>query len=341
MNNKKNVSLIDQVIENPQVFDLMQSISLLERDAVSNGFSQLGNKDGRPEAIRFSGKISLSFEASDLTSVKNSLEKSHAYKVQSPIMVLLGTGGAMPEPFAELVMYRNSIKDFSTSEFLDIFHNKFLTLFYLARKKRFPGLSWESPDKSIVAKASNLLGALGREKKGNKKKDEAHWIRHAGLLCGVPRSMSGLLSILKDRFGFENINGEQFIGCWYELESQNTCRLDNSIHAPVLGRNAVLGNKIWDQTACIKLSIKNLSWSSLQSFLPEGKKLLPMKKIIQKYLSKETRVQLSFVPRNKEIKNLRLSQESDNYLGFSSWIKSNQTQNFQEVNLQFNTSHVD
>ena len=85
-------------------------------------------------------------------------------------MVLLGTGGAMPEPFTELVMYRNSIKDFSTSEFLDIFHHKFLSLFYLARKKRYQGLSWESPDKSIVAKVSNLLGALGREKKKKPRK---------------------------------------------------------------------------------------------------------------------------------------------------------------------------
>ena len=51
MSNLTKSSLVDQIIKNPQSFDLMQSISLLERDAVSNGFSQVGVKDNRPEAI--------------------------------------------------------------------------------------------------------------------------------------------------------------------------------------------------------------------------------------------------------------------------------------------------
>ena len=339
MKNVKNNSLVDQIIENPQSFDLMQSISILERKAVRDGFSEVGIKDNRPEGIRFSGKISLIFEASDLTSVERRSDKCIAYAVQSPIMVLLGTGGAMPEPFTELVMYRNSIKDFSTSEFLDIFHNKFLSLFYLARKKRYQGLSWESGDKSIVARASNLLGALGREKE-KKEKGDVDWIRHVGLLCGIPRSMVGLLSILKDRFGFEQIDGQQFIGCWYELRPEDTCVLDSSSQGPVLSKNAVLGKKIWDQTAGIKLSITNLSWSTLKKFLPGGQDFLPMKKIIQRYLSRDIRVQILLKPKRDQIKNLKLSKSSECILGFTSWIKPNQTQNFEGVKFQFDASNI-
>ncbi len=340
MSNLTNTSLIDQIIEDPQSFDLMQSISLLERNAVSNGFSQVGVKDNRAEAIRFSGKISLIFEASDLSLVKRDSVNGSAYLVQSPIMVLLGTGGAMPEPFTELVMYRNSIKDYSTSEFLDIFHHKFLSLFYLARKKRYQGLNWESADKSIVAKASNLLGSLGRGKKRNQEKGEVHWIRHVGLLCGVPRSMVGLLSLLKDRFGFDEIDGEQFVGCWYKLEPEDISVLDKSLKAPILGKNAVLGKKIWDQTAGIKLSIKNLSWNAVKKFSPGGEEYLPMKKIIQRYLSRDIRVQVSLKPKKSQIKNLKISNNSDNFLGFSSWIKPSKTQSFQDTKFQFDTSHV-
>ncbi|OUW01361.1 MAG: hypothetical protein CBD16_05700 [Betaproteobacteria bacterium TMED156] len=340
MNTEKNTSLIDKIIKNPQSFDLMQSISILERDAVENGSSPVGAKDSRCEAIRFLGKISLSFEASDLTFVKRSKLKSHSYDVQSPIMVLLGTGGAMPEPFTELVMYRNSQKDLATAEFLDIFHNKFLALFYLARKKRFPGLSWESPDKSIIAKASNLLGALGREKIENKKKGEVHWIRHTGLLSGVPRSMAGLISILKDRFRFDVITGDQFIGCWYELNYKDICKLDGSSENCLLGKNIVLGKKIWDQTSGIKISIKNISWEKMQNFLPGGIEFLPMRKIIQRYLSRDIRVEISFKPKKNEIKEFQLFKNSDNFLGFSSWLKPKKTENFQEVKLQFDASHV-
>jgi type VI secretion system protein ImpH len=255
-------------------------------------------------------------------------------------MVLVGTGVALPDPFTEFVIYRNSFKDFSTSEFLDIFHNKFLTFFYLSRKKRFSGLSWESPDKSIVAKASNLLGSLGRERKNQNKKEEVNWVRHTGLLCGIPRSMEGLLSLLKDRFSFEQIDGDQFVGCWYKLEAENIFKLGNSKKAPVLGKNAVLGNKFWDQTAGIRLSIKNLSWASLQNFLPGGRDFLPMKKIIQRYLSRDIRVEILLTPQKDQIKNLKLSLASDNRLGLSSWIRPNETQNFQEVKLQFDVSNV-
>ena len=340
MVDKKNISLVEKIINNPQSFDLMQSISLLERDAVKNGFSPVGTRDTRSESIRFQGKISLSFEASDLTFVKRSGLKSHSYEVQSPLMVLLGTSGAMPEPFTELVMYRNSIKDYATSEFLDIFHNKFLTLFYLARKKRYPGLSWESPDESIIAKASNLLGALGRERKENMKKGEVHWIRHTGLLSGIPRSMSGLLSIIKDRFKFEEIHGQQFVGCWYELDYKDICKLDGSDENSTLGRNVVLGRKTWDQTAGIKISIKNITWKKLKRFLPEGNDFLPLKKIIQRYLPKDIKVEISFSPRINEINHFKLSNNSDNFLGFSSWLKSKNTKNFQEVKLHFDASHV-
>ena len=338
--NKKNFTLVDQIVRQPQKFDLMQSISLLEKEAVNKGFAPLGINDGRPVSVRFSGKVSLSFEASDLTMVKTDLKKNHAYLVQSPFMVLVGTGGAMPEPFTELVMLRNSVKDFSTSEFLDIFHNKFLTLFYLARKKRFPGLSWESPDRSIVAKASNFLASLGREKKNSRKEEDINWVKHTGLLCGIPRSMAGLLSLLKDRFDLKKIDGDQFVGCWHSLEPENISRLDKSKQASILGKSAVLGKKFWDQTAGIKLSISNLSWDSLQDFLPGGSNFLTMKKIIHRYLSRDLRVEILLEARKSEIKTLQLSHKNSNKLGFTTWIRSKKTRNFQAVKFQFDISDI-
>ena len=52
--NKKNFSLVDQIVREPQKFDLMQSISLLEKEAVNKGFAPLGINDGRPVSVRFS-----------------------------------------------------------------------------------------------------------------------------------------------------------------------------------------------------------------------------------------------------------------------------------------------
>ena len=75
--NKKNFTLVDQIVREPQKFDLMQSITLLEKEAVNKGFAPLGINDGRPMAVRFSGKVSLSFEASDLTMVEVNSKKNY------------------------------------------------------------------------------------------------------------------------------------------------------------------------------------------------------------------------------------------------------------------------
>ena len=103
--NKKNMSLVDQIIREPEKFDLMQSISLLEKEAVNNGFSPLGVNDSRSKSVRFSGKISLSFEASDLTMVKTASKKNYAYLIVK--IVQEWTRTTNPEIFS-LILYRLS-----------------------------------------------------------------------------------------------------------------------------------------------------------------------------------------------------------------------------------------
>ena len=65
-----------------------------------------------------------------------------------------------------------------------------------------------------------------------------------------------------------------------------------------------------------------------------------MKRIIQRYLSSDIRVQISMSPIRNEIKNFELSSRSKTRLGFSSWLKPGKTKIFQEVKFQFDTSHV-
>ena len=149
-----------------------------------------------------------------------------------------------------------------------------------------------------------------------------------------------MIKILRDRYKFEKIYGNQFIGCWYDLDKQDICRLDNSKDTIILGDNFVLGKKFWDQTGGIKLTIKNLSWARFNDFLPFGNEFLPMKRIIQRYLSSDIRVQISMSPIRNEIKNFELSSRSETRLGFSSWLKPRKTKIFQEVKFQFDTSHV-
>jgi type VI secretion system protein ImpH len=61
-------ALIARLIANPQGFDLFQAISLLER-AVPHA-RPLGRGTGAGEGVRLSGFVSLTFEPSDVRSVR-------------------------------------------------------------------------------------------------------------------------------------------------------------------------------------------------------------------------------------------------------------------------------
>ncbi len=312
----KDTALVDRLLDQPQGFDLFQAISLLERDGVASGRAPIGEgSDAGAEAVRLSSHVSFGFEASEVRQVTRDAATGEAFTLSTPVLSLLGQTGPLPSAFTEMVIERNAAKDFATADFLDILHHRLLSLFYLGRKRRRPGLGWSSPQASTVARATDYLCGLNMAARPK----HAPWLRHAGLLGGAPRSMAALCALLTDRYAMP-FRGEQFVGGWQRLEDDELTALGQAQRAPELGRSAFLGRRVWDQAAAIRLQADGQPMARVMQLLPGGELHDDFKASVRGFIPSALRVEVWLTPAAGTLTAGRLDADAALRLGWNAWM---------------------
>lgn len=312
----EHTTLTERLLDRPQGFDLFQAISLLERAGVAEGRAEIGEVG--IEAVRLRSHLSLGFEASDVKAAGRAPATGEAFSLTTPVLSLAGHAGPLPTAFTELLLARRAARDHAGSDFLDIFHHRLLSLFYLNRKRRRIGLGWKSPQASTVARASARLCGL----QGDMRAGHAPRLRHAGLLGGAPRSMAALCALLSDRYGMP-FTGEQFVGGWQRLEKDELTALGDRRRAPELGRTAFVGRRVWDQAAAVRLSVQGLPATRLMQLLPGGSLHTDFKAAVRHFMPSALRVEVCLTPAAGELPEGRLSASGAPRLGWNAWMGEN------------------
>lgn len=311
-------ALIERLLQRPQGFNLFQAISLLER--ATPGAARVGEGADAPEAVRLSSLVSFGFQASDVADVRALEGRGEPFVLTTPVMSLAGAQGPLPAPFTEMLLERRAARDHATADFLDIFNHRFLAFLYRSRKKHHIGLNWQSPQASALAGSLDALSSLGLRAGIRGPLGETAWLRHAGLLGGAPRSMTGLLAMLRDRLGVAAA-GKQFCGGWRTLEPTEWSRLGaQGPAAPRLGRTAVIGRRVWDQAAGIEIELSDLPLSRLRSFLPAGAEHGLVKWMVRRYVQQELDVSLVLKARPSEPRPRALRRSEGMRLGWTTWL---------------------
>jgi type VI secretion system protein ImpH len=312
-------ALVERLLDRPHGFNLFQAVSLLER--VSPELAPVGRGDGQTESVRLSSVVSLGFQPSDVSRVAAGGQHGEAYTLATAVMSLAGAQGPLPLPFTEMVLERTASRDHAMADFLDIFNHRFLAFLYRSRKKHHMGLNWQSPESSSLAACLDSLSSLGLKAGLRAPMGEATWLRHAGLMGGAPRSMTGLLAMLSDRLGVA-ASGQQFCGGWRHLEPRDVARLGSSAaqRAPRLGRSAVLGRRVWDQSAGISVVLSGLSLRRLRRLLRGGEEHELVKWMVRRYLQQDVGVEMVLRLDPRELKPSILGVKEPLRLGWTSWL---------------------
>ncbi|MFM0551267.1 type VI secretion system baseplate subunit TssG [Paraburkholderia sediminicola] len=331
-------ALIARLVAQPQGFDLFQAIHLLER--AQPWTRALGYGDGTDEAVRLRGFVSLAFEASDIRSAQrhplaNDAQPHHAhaghaaadharqpretYTLTTPVMTLAGANGPLPMPFTEMVLARRAARETAMGDLLDIFNHRFLSFLYRSRQKLAPSLTSRSPRDAELAACLDALGNLGLHGGPRGPRGASLWLRHAGLLGGAPRSMTGLLALLSDRLGV-TARGAQFVGGWHTVDAADSLRLARpGTRAPRLGGLAVLGRRTWSQSAGLRIEFFDLSETLFTALLPGGDAHELAAWLVRSYLQQDHEV--SFVlHRAKPASAGALGGAAAARLGWTSWV---------------------
>lgn len=320
------LELIDELLREPQRFDLFQAISLLERAAP--GRAPVGTGVGVDEAVRLGAHVDMAFAPSDIASLRatdkaDGNEPGPQWVLRTPALSLAGANGPLAAPFTELLLERRAQRDLAGLDFLDMFNQRLLGFRHRARARAHLALQ-PAGAKPLLTVIDQLSG-LGRSAGARGPAGEAAWLRHAGLQNAAPRSMASLLALLRDRLGLP-FTGEQFIGGWHALAPRERARLQGS-RTRRSGRCAArpgvsLGSRAWDQAAGFALAAPPLRRAQLAALLPGGERFALLEWLVARHLQGDFAVTLTLALSEAPASRLGASSPIAPRLGRSAWLSS-------------------
>jgi type VI secretion system protein ImpH len=287
-------SPVARLLHRPQGFEFHQAVRLLER------WMAALPPQARP-ALHFRNSISLAFPASEIESLhtEHDADASPALDAQPcppdaptlrrieltpAFMGLLGTGGALPNAYSELLSeHETRQRDGAARAFLDLFQHRAVALFHAAwRRHRLPlRAETEGRDPGLEL-ALSLLG-LGHASLHERLQPHAGGVGdaalayHTGVLQRRCTSTGALQALLADYLGVP-VRIEAFAGRWCALGPQ-TLSLLGAAHA-TLSADAVLGERVWQRDLRLRVCLGPLDVAQHERFLPGRSGALALRELL-------------------------------------------------------------
>jgi len=320
----KNSSLVAADVEaklwnEPQAFEFFQAVRLLE-NLLNNG-KEVGRFAGPDqEIVRFKQNTSLSFPTADIFSLVANSEGPSLMTIS--FMGLLGVQGVLPRTYTEVVLAR-APRDTVLSEFLDLFHHRLVSLFYIGwRKYRSLERTGDQPD-SLEQALYSLIGLGTRRVRDRQLVADPDWLFYSGLLAQQPRSASALESLVSNYFEIP-VRVEQFTGAWYKLDADALCTLDDSeSETRQVGIGAIVGDEVWAPQAKVRLVLGPLARKRYLDFLPTGQAYARLRAMVR-FFSDEIDFEAQLVLNADETPSCILGETSESAprLGWLSWAST-------------------
>ena len=289
------------------------------------------------EPVRLGQEASLAFAPSTLSAFTLPGE-GRPPRMEVRFFGLLGANGPLPLHLTEHARERlihGGDKTFG--RFLDIFHHRFLLMFYRAWAQAQPTVSFDRPrDDRFTVYVGSLIG-LGGVKARNREPVEDHAkLYFAGRLTRHVRNRDGLTALLEGYFRVP-VRVEEFVGHWMKLPESERSRLAAGNDSIRLGSGAVLGAKVWDRQHKIRLWMGPLTLAQYEGFLPGGKALARLVAWVRQYLSFELEWDVRLALAAGEVPALRLGQVGR--LGWTAWL-GNRASASEAADLTLDAEHL-
>jgi type VI secretion system protein ImpH len=299
----------------PYRFDFYQTLRKLEclhRDQPRWG-QALRPRD---EPVRLGQDPDLSFAPAPLASFDAGSDGTPP-RLQIRLFGLFGPNGPLPVHLTEYARERlRHAGDPTLSRFLDLFHHRFVALFYRAWAQAQPHVNGDRPqaDRFTVYVGAFLGTAPASLRRGDAVPNAAR-LFHAGALIRHVRNGAGLASILRHFFRVP-VHIEQFVGHWLPLGVSERTRLARQ-DAP-LGGGAVLGARVWDRQHKFRVRLGPLTLDQYEQFLPGRQPLRQLVDWVRLYTSLELDWDVQLVLRREQVP--RLALDGRRQLGWSTWL---------------------
>lgn len=279
-----DAGLIADTRQAPARYEFFQLVRLYEL-----AFRNVG-EDAVSERIRFRSALHLGFAPSQVDGIEAHLGAGEGGSVLERVeitpafMGMFGAHGALPIHYTEQAIHRERhLKDTAGRAFLDIFTNRSVGHFYRAWKKYRLPVQYELDRRNRFLPLLLSLAGLGfhglrdRLNAAPGAIDDESIAHLTGLLRQRPVSAEALQRVLGSYFR-ERVEVEQFVGRWYALPPAQRSQLGRGPLS--LGRDALLGGRVWQCNLRIRIRIGPLSRARYLAFLPRGEMAAALGKLL-------------------------------------------------------------
>jgi type VI secretion system protein ImpH len=267
------------------------------------------------EPVRLGQDPDLSFAPSPLASFDAS--DGAVPRLQVRLFGLFGPNGPLPMHLTEYARERLRHQgDATLCRFLDIFHHRFLALFYRAWAQAQPHINHDRPgDDRFTSYIGAFFGLSPATVRNRDTLPDLAKFFHVGALVRQVRNSEGLAHILEHFFKVP-VQIEEFIGHWMTLSARERTSLARD--GATLGAGAVLGGRVWDRQHKFRVRLGPLTLDQYESFLPGGARLRQLVDWVRLYLSGELDWDVRLVLKHDEVPPIVLGR--DGQLGWTSWL---------------------
>jgi type VI secretion protein, VC_A0111 family len=305
----------------PYRFDLYYFLRHLEASRAE--LPRLGCA-GQPanEPVRIGQEPFMTFAPSTLKECKLVHGKPHPY-VSIYSFGLFGPNGPLPLHLTEYARERvRNYGDATLVRFADIFHHRFILLFYRAWAQSQATNSLDRPEDDYFTRYIASLNGLGQGSlRGRDQVDDYAKFFFTGHLTRLTRNPEGLCSILGSFFS-THAKLEEYLSDWLPLDpSDQTQILADHVNSK-LGQGALVGQSVRDCQHQFRLWLGPLSLQDYELFLPGQKKFYQLLSWVRNYVGYEFGWDLKLVLRREEVPSAQMG--GTQRLGWTTWLGKRQ-----------------
>jgi len=309
------VAFFSALAEAPYRYDFYQTLRQIECLSIDKPrWAQAVRPADEP--VRLGQEPSLSFAPASLASF-GALGNDVRPHLQVQLFGLLGPNGPLPIHITDYIRERSRhAGDPALSRFLDLFHHRFIALFYRAWAQAQPHVSRDRPDDDqFITYIGAFLGLAPATMRDRDSLPDVGKVFHAGALAHQARNADGLAAILRQFFQLP-VRIQEFVGHWLILGVRERTYLAGE--GASLGCGAVLGGRVWDRQYKFRIHLGPLTLTQYESFLPGGKMLKKLADWTRLYVGFELEWDVCLLLKQNEVPSLLLGRQGR--LGWTTWL---------------------
>ncbi|WP_414627535.1 type VI secretion system baseplate subunit TssG [Lelliottia amnigena] len=267
------------------------------------------------ECFRLGQSAQMGFSPREIARLET---KDGRLNIQLFGLGIWGPQGAMPLHLSELAWSRTEQQDSALGDFVDLFHHRFLSLFWRAWFISQDTASLDRKnDESFSFYIASLIGLDPAELSNSRLPLHARLASSAHLIREA-RNPEGLAGALHYYFAIP-VTLEEFTPQWIHFSPQETTRLGSSECNVLLGGGAVLGETLQDRQHKFRLILGPLTLAQYTRFSPWGEDLPVLCEWVRNFIGYEYSWDVQLVLRADEVPDVALNE--NHQLGYTSWLK--------------------